>query len=99
MLSVLAEAALVIQVQTGGEAKEIRDVLAEEILIDGTTLMAVAKSINDCEEVRHAIACMYEAAYKHKKKYPKTRVHITPCLNLKEAEEITFTDEELNGSC
>jgi hypothetical protein len=94
---VLAEAALVIQVQTGGNAKEIKDIMVEDLVKDGTTLDAVAKSINGSDEVKHAVACMYEAAYKHKKKYPDTRVHITPCLNLKEAEEVTFTEDELNG--
>ena len=93
--NVYTSVALVIQVATGGECDNEETVSHEELAGDPTQLESVIEAINESDEVLAARILLQNTAKIHKEIYPNTKCFLTPCLELKEPEEIK--PEETDG--
>lgn len=86
--NVLAEVALVIEVRTGGEPKEVKDVGVDELIEDADLLASVIEAVNTSEAVANACTYLQCVAKEYKETFPNAVVKISPCLTLKEPEEV-----------
>jgi hypothetical protein len=86
--NVVAEVILIVEVHTQGHAKEVKTIDSKDIFCDVDKLSNVTRSVAESDEVDCAVSLLYEAALKHKDKYPDTKIRLTPCYAIKELEEI-----------
>lgn len=86
--NVLAEVALVIEVRTGVEPKEVKDVGVDELIEDADLLASVIEAVNQSEAVANACTYLQCVAKEYKEVHPDAVVKISPCLTLKEPVEV-----------
>ena len=86
--NVYTSVALIIEVATSGACDNEQTVSHDELAGTPATLSSIVEAINESDEVLAAKILLQNTAKIHKENYPNTKCFLTPCLELKEPEEI-----------
>ena len=85
-INIEADVVCAIYVNTDGEGEVVKTSISE--LNEQGILDDAVDSVSNCEEVMNAYAELSAAAYRHRAKYPNSKIKITPCYSLQELSEI-----------